>query len=242
MKRLSLFVTLVAASITAALAFGAASASAATCTPTGYQQDGTDLTAAYIGTLNVGDANNHTDLDATGCDIGVYGSALHVDVHGARYYGVLANGLPGSFGGTVYDNHVYDIGDLPSFSGNQHGVGIKLQDSSGLVGQNTVSQYQKNGIVVTGSSTAYVENNTVTGRGKLTTIAQNGVEFLFGAGGTAKDNAVSDLWYNDSPDAVTACGLLFIESGAVKSSGNKYRNDETNLCNFGQRGGGNFTP
>ena len=49
----------------------------------------------------------------------------------------------------------------------------------GTVSGNRIYDYQKNGVVATGQGTAVqVLNNTVTGRGHLTTIAQNGVVIL----------------------------------------------------------------
>ena len=50
----------------AVAAVPAAAFAAATCTPTGFIRDGIDLTAAQIGGTVTG------ELDATGCDIGVY--------------------------------------------------------------------------------------------------------------------------------------------------------------------------
>ena len=66
MKRLTFVAALVAATLTAALAIGTVSASAATCTATGFFRDGINLTAAQIGGTVTG------DLDATGCNIGSY--------------------------------------------------------------------------------------------------------------------------------------------------------------------------
>src|ERR1700741_793799 len=61
---------------------------AATCTHTGFIRDGIDLTAALINPHDVSG-----DVDATGCEIGVYyssgvhGHVENANVHGARYFG-----------------------------------------------------------------------------------------------------------------------------------------------------------
>ena len=262
MKRLSLFATLVAASITAAITVGATSASAATvdgvpvtCQPTGFIRDGINMTAAVIGGANT-DVNASTAGGTPACNIGVYvppGSSAAIyqsQIHGANYFGVVANASHASVAG----NHVYDIGESP-FNGSQHGVGVFFttleQDgvtstgaaASGNIMLNTIDSYQKNGVVVNGPGAVIsTTDNTVTGEGQITYIAQNGIQYSRGAAGTVKTNTISDNWYADSPDAVQACGLLYFNSDAVKASGNKFRGDEQNVCNFGARGGGNFTP
>src|SRR4051812_17520712 len=65
---------------------------AVTCTPTGFFRDAINMTAAKInpaGTVS-------GDVDATGCNIGVYyssgkGSVKQANIHGANYFGVLVS-------------------------------------------------------------------------------------------------------------------------------------------------------
>ena len=91
----------------------------ATCTPTGFYRDGIDLTAAKIGGKVTG------DLDATGCDIGVYygpgtkGSVKKATIKNAKYFGVV------NYRGkvNVKNSTISQIGNTP-FDGSQHGVGI----------------------------------------------------------------------------------------------------------------------
>src|SRR6266550_8759871 len=96
--------------ISLALAFVAApAAQAAGCIPTTFERDGFLLTAAQVG----GDVTG--DLDATGCDIGVYyapgstGNVTDATIHGARYFGVVADGATVD----VTDSDVHDIGNDP---------------------------------------------------------------------------------------------------------------------------------
>src|SRR5713226_1708753 len=117
-------------------------ADAATCTATGFVRDSINLTAAKIGGTVSG------SLDATGCDIGVYfatpGSVTPgAQIFGARYFGVVNDGTSV----TIEGASVLTIGKNP-FKGAQHGTGIYFPNGgSGVIDGNTVSAYQKGGIV-----------------------------------------------------------------------------------------------
>ena len=199
---------LFALALLAIVALAASGAYAATCTPTGFYKDGINLTAAVV---NPSGAYSST-LDSTGCNIGVYywpgatGTVDGADISGANYFGVLVAGdcgagapscTPGATSVDVENSTVSDIHDLPSLDGAQHGSGIAYYDyslsgsASGTASRNTVSDYQKGGIVVLGTGASVsVSDNTVTGIGPTSAIAQNGIEFDFGA-------AVVDLSGND---------------------------------------------
>src|SRR2546430_301783 len=92
--------------VSLALAFAAPAAQAAGCTPTTFERDNMFLTAAQVG----GDVSG--DLDATGCDMGVYyapgstGNVTAATIHGARYFGVVADGAAVD----VTGSDVHDIG------------------------------------------------------------------------------------------------------------------------------------
>ena len=231
MKRLNLFTALFAAAITAALSLGAVTASAATtCTSTGFYRDGIDLTAAVI---NVGTVNGPVDASAaaTGgapCNIGVYygpgtsGTVNGADISGANYYGVVVAGAAVNVTGAT----IRDIGESP-LNGSQHGVGVFYTSrngdntgnndavdigtkTTGTLSGSTITKYQKNGVVVNGShAIASVSNNTVTGEGPITYIAQNGIQFGRGAGGSASGNSVSKNQYSGANNASSAAFLVF---------------------------------
>ncbi len=209
-------------------------------------RDGINLTAAQIG------GNVTGNLDATGCNIGVYygpgtsGTVNAATIHGANYYGVVANAAAVN----VTSSSIHDIGETP-LNGTQHGVGVLyttiLQDGSstgpsatGTLSGTTITNYQKNGVVVSGPG-AFVSvlNDTVTGQGPVDYIAQNGIEIALGGSATVTGNTVSGNWY--TPATVTACGLLFFQANGVKQSKNNLFGNQTNLCNAG-RGGGNTNP
>jgi hypothetical protein len=228
---------------------------APTCTQTGFVRDGINLTAAQIGGTVTG------TLDATGCNIGVYygpgtsGTVSGANISGANYYGVVANAANVN----VTNSSVHNIGEVP-FDGTQHGVGVLYttinQDgtstgssATGSLSGNTISLYQKNGVVVTGLGAAVtVTNNVVTGAGPISYIAQNGIQISFDAAAKLSGNNVS--LNNYTPSKVTACGLLLYKAGGVSGAtkaglsfikaDNNFHNNETDICNFGK--GGGFSP
>jgi hypothetical protein len=97
--------------------------------------------------------------------------------------------IHGGGSATVENNQITSIHDNP-FSGCQSGVGIQVGEDSddttdgivagpgtGTLTDNTITLYQKGGILVDGDgSSATITGNTVTGVGKTTVIAQNGIE------------------------------------------------------------------
>ena len=222
------------------------------CTPTGFYRDGIDLTAAKIGGTVTG------TLDATGCNIGAYfnasnpGSVTSATIHGANYYGVVVDRAAVN----ITNANIHDIGEAQP-NGSQHGVGVLYTtrdwlstdptnvaftengNATGTLNGSAITRYQKNGVVVIGSgATVKVQNNTVTGYGRINYIAQNGIQISFGATAAVTGNTVSGDYYTPKP--VTACGLLFYQAAGVKQSGNVFFGNEINVCNVG-RGGGNVS-
>jgi hypothetical protein len=221
-------------------------AEAAKCTATGFVRDSIDLTAAQIGGAVSG------TLDATGCDIGVYfakpGSVTPgAQIFGAIYYGVVNDGTTV----TVEGASIHNIGENP-FNGSQHGVGIYFTNGgSGVIDGNTVSAYQKGGIVITlpepwngAATTATVTNNTVSGLGPVGFIAQNGIQVSRGAVASVRGNDISNNFYTgeagllnaggESPEGFEyfSTGLLLFEAGAgTKTSDNQFSGNQHNFAN-----------
>jgi len=128
------------------------------CIATGFVRDGIDLTAVVIDpTAPLGG-----EVDATGCNIGVYfspGSDGVVDgaeIFGANYYGVLVNAAHAN----IVDSAIHDIGESP-LNGAQHGIGVMYTtfnhpgqvtgtEASGLLADSRITNYQKGGVVITG--------------------------------------------------------------------------------------------
>ncbi|RPI50222.1 MAG: hypothetical protein EHM55_21880, partial [Acidobacteria bacterium] len=128
--------------------------------------------------------------DGTGCDIVIYysagaeGSVKDALVTGGKRFGILVNGDAGDVSVDIQDSYINQIGDTPTFTGNQYGVAIYYRaffaagSATGRVSGNTISQYQKGGIVVNGpGSNVQVQENTVVGLGPVSFIAQNGIQF-----------------------------------------------------------------
>lgn len=202
-------------------------AAAATCTPTGFFRDGINLTAAMI---NPGDVSGAT-VDATGCNIGIFfgpgvsGSVDSSQVMNANYFGIVvagdtvdASGNETGAGATSVDvtnNAVNNIGEMP-LNGTQHGVAIYYRacapnsSATGTVAGNTLTNYQKGGIVLSCSgAAASISGNTVTGQGPVTYIAQNGIQIGYGASGQVMRNTVTGNAYSGTNDASSA-GILIV--------------------------------
>jgi hypothetical protein len=219
--------------ITAALAVALAAsistigpASAATCTQTGFFRDGINMTAAQIG----GNVTSAASLDATGCNIGVYygplydangvptgtsapaGNVTGATIFGANYFGVVVNGDIGVVSVNVTNSSVSQIGESP-LNGTQHGVAVYYRafggSAGGTISGDTVSGYQKGGITINGNVSATITNNTVTGQGPVSYIAQNGIQIGYGAMATVTGNTVTGNAYSGS-NLASSAGILVV--------------------------------
>jgi parallel beta-helix repeat protein len=184
------------------------------CTPTGFVRDGINLTAAVINP--VGSVSG--DVDGSGCNIVVYydhgsGAVKNANIHGANYYGVVVNGDISNVSVDITNSSVHDIGDTP-FSGDQHGVAVYYRafgsaTTSGKISNNTISSYQKGGIVVNGASSATIQDNVVTGLGRVIFIAGNGIQVGYGANAQVMRNTVTGNAYTGLNSASSG-GILVV--------------------------------
>jgi Right handed beta helix region len=257
MKRLFLFTSLLLACDNSATepaakpSLDVGVAVAGVCTPTPFRRDGRVLTAAVIGSaLPI----TRAVIDATGCDIGIYyppgtaGSVNQSTVAGAGYYGIVNH----SAHVDVTQSSVSNIGERP-FNGAQHGNAVLYTTENQVVGTdgdvlraagsaggtvsgNSVSLYQKGGIVVRGAgASADILDNHVRGLGPVDFIAQNGVQVSFGGTAVVRENVVTDNNY--TPAGTTSCGVLLFQAAGAKVQENTYFDNETNMCNAGKGGG-----
>jgi hypothetical protein len=192
-----------------------AMANAVTCSGTGFSRDGNEMTAAQIG------GNVTGELDATGCNIGVYydnahtGNVTGANIHGANYFGVVVNGDVGAMSVNVTNSAVHDIGETPlTGQGSQHGVAIYYRalgigTASGTISGDTITNYQKGAITIAGTTSATITNNTVTGQGRVSWIAQNGIQVGYGAKATVSGNTVTGNAYTGT-DGVSSAGILVV--------------------------------
>lgn len=215
----------------------AGAVSAATCTATGFYENGINLTAAQINPTSV------TGTVASNCDIGVYfdsvssGTVSGATISGETYYGVLVNGATDV---TVTRTTISQIGNSP-LNGDQYGVAVAyVSGSTGAISDNSISSYQKNGIEVDGTGTSVdIMGNTVTGQGVGFGNAQNGIQISDGASApTVSGNTVTENIYTESAaKGYVATGILLYLAGTtptvgqIASSNDSYRN-QVNIANF----------
>jgi hypothetical protein len=182
----------------AAVAFLPGSASAVQqCTMTPYYWYGTQMDAKLVDPGSVTGT-----LDASPCEIAVYydsgsGSVSGADISGANFFGVLNNGADVTVSGST----IHDISEQP-LAGGQHGFGVFFDaGSTGSITNNTITGYQKGGIVVHGPNASQVPitGNSVTGAGPTSILAQTGIEIGEGAttlvtGNTVDANSYTGGW------------------------------------------------
>jgi parallel beta-helix repeat protein len=140
-------------------------------------------------TANVTNVKITTNLLADVCDAGVN-----------RLRGILFDGASGNITDNVVTNINQNQGAV--FSGCQEGNAIEVRNFGlspttvrARIDGNTISGYQKTGIVVNGDADGTVTDNTVTGDGPQDHIAQNGIQIGFGATAQVKHNQVSGNAY-----------------------------------------------
>lgn len=212
MKRLAFLLSLLCLFTTLSL-------NALTCTPTGFVRDGINMTAVVINP-----ATKVTgQVDATGCNIGVYIDGVDAtidtaEIFGANYFGVVVNGDVGSPSASIINSNIHDIGESP-LNGTQHGVAIYFRSffltggASGTVSNDSFTNYQKGGIVAVGQGVnVAITDNVVTGQGPVTYIAQNGIEIGYGASASVMRNRVTGNAYSGTNDA--SSGGVIVVGGA----------------------------
>jgi len=126
----------------------------------------------------------------------------------------------------VKNSRIHNIGDKPMFTGAQHGVGVYYfafsdgASATGAISGNTVSLYQKGGIVANGPNAAVsISGNTVTGNGPVPYIAQNGIQIGFGGDGLIMRNQVTGNSYTGFNSASSSGILIFGGCGDALTTG-----------------------
>jgi hypothetical protein len=129
--------------------------------------------------------------------------------------------------GTITYNAVRNVLMDPADQGCQDGLAINVESNTGAppvtVSNNSVRNYDKNGITASGPGTGggpevTVTGNTVIGLGATTVIAQNGIQIGYGATGSVTSNYVADDIYINPVDCVTcygSSGILIYASAGV---------------------------
>ena len=141
----------------------------------------------------------------------------------------------------IHNNVITNIRDNP-LGGCQNGVAIRVgskalgQTGTAKITNNTISDYQKGGIVIDNTgSYADIEGNVVEGAGETTAIAQNGIQISRGATATLINNTIEDNLCDHvscGPDASQddqSAGILLYQSGDVTVQGNTISNNDLGL-------------
>lgn len=127
----------------------------------------------------------------------------------------------------VEGNTIIHIHDIPA-SGAQTGYGVEVMGGgSASISDDSISDYQKNGIEVRdASSTAIICNVVVTGDGPTAVTVQNGIVFFNGAAGSVSDSTVSK---NQTLLTAESGGILAFNSGQVFIFDNVAFNNDGNI-------------
>ena len=160
-----------------------------------------------------------------------------------RLRGILLQGASGS----ITNNTVVNINQ--GASGCQEGNGIEVRNAPFdgthqstqvvVIAGNTVTNYQKTGIVANGDVQVVIAGNTTTGAGPVSYIAQNGIQVGFGGLGEVTGNTISGNFYtgcSNQAAAMTDCvpytatGLLLydVDASLVKTDNNALRDNQSN--------------
>jgi hypothetical protein len=139
--------------------------------------------------------------------------------------------------GKITDDAVRNVLMDPADQGCQLGLAINVESNTGApaitISDNSVRNYDKNGITVSGPGTgaagpdATVTSNTVIGLGATTAIAQNGIQIGYGAtGSVTTNNVVDDIYINPAcggngePPCYGSSGILIYGSAGITVTSN----------------------
>jgi len=186
---------------------------------TGLAQNGSDIfgnpVAAQIFVAGAGSVTiSHLTVDGTGNLLSGCGAPNMTGI----YYQNSA--------GTITDNAVRNQLMDPADQGCQLGLAINVESDTGAplitISNNSVRNYDKNGITADGPGTGpgpvvTITGNTVIGLGATSVIAQNGIQIGFGATGSATNNHVADDIYT-GPTYGSAGILIYASAGVTASS------------------------
>ncbi len=145
-----------------------------------------------------------------------------------RMFGILFHNASG----LIDQLAVKDIRYTP-LDGMQSGVAIYAYNEDNTpraitVSNNTVTGYQKGGIVMNGVGlTAHVVDNTVTGIGPTPLIAMNGIQFAYGSTGTITGNDISGHAYTGAD--YSAAGILIYGASGIEISQNLIHDNQVGI-------------
>jgi parallel beta-helix repeat protein len=170
--------------------------------------------AAQIFVQNAHVTVSHLTVDGTGNNL----SGCGVDPIGIYFQNAS---------GKITDNVARNQQMDPADQGCQVGLAINVESTSGSpavnISDNSVRNYDKNGITASGPGTGggpdvTVTANTVIGVGATAATAQNGIQIGFGATGSVTNNYVADNIYTGL--IYGSSGILLYASAGITVTGN----------------------
>ena len=185
--------------------------------PNGFTLDGAGHTITAVDPVGghfVGGVvqNGGATANVTNLDITTSGLAGVCDAGANRLRGILFEGASGS----ITNNTVTNINQGLT-NGCQEGNAIEVRNIGAptaravLIDQNTVTDYQKTGIVTNGNLVVTITDNIVKDSGGTSAfIARNGIQVGYGATGMVKRNTVTG---NSYTGASTVSGGILVVGG-----------------------------
>lgn len=148
-----------------------------------------------------------------------------------RLRGIFFDGASGSITG----NTVSEINQ--GSSGCQEGNAIEVRNApfdgthpntvAVTISGNTLSDYQKTGILANGDVYAVVAGNAISGLSPVPFIAQNGIQLGFGASGQVTDNSVDGNWFTGAN--WTSAGILLFQASDSDVKNNTVVESQTGI-------------
>lgn len=185
-----------------------------------------DALAVAVSVQNAEDVNID-GLIVDGSNNGLTGCA-------PRLIGILYENASGRVSHNAVRNFNLGSANNGCQSGNAIEVETAADGSSRVeVSENSVQNYQKNGI--TGNETGTemdLEGNTVTGVGATTGAAQNGVQIGYGAAGRIRNNTITDNIYSPCTAATcdtNAAGILIYNSDGIDIENNSVGSNQIGI-------------
>ena len=167
---------------------------------------------------------SHLTVDGNGNALGSCGTNL---------IGIYFKNSAGKITDNVARNQILG----PADEGCQVGLGIDVESDSGApavsVSNNSIHNYQKNGITASGPGTGggpamAITGNTVIGIGATPVIAQNGIQIGLGSTGKVTSNTVAADIYTGGNSAGT--GILIYASTGITVSGNSVESTQFGIA------------
>lgn len=179
-------------------------------------------------------ANGGSSAWVTRLEVSAMGLANVCDGGGDRLRGIMFEGASGAITHSLVD------GINQGASGCQEGNAVEVRDFDGgpeasvvEMAHNTLTNWQKTGIVCNGDSRCSIHHNTIGASATQANLAANSVQFGFGAGGSLENNKVAGNSWCGPSDFVATAVLLFVPAATLVESNWIDGNADVGIYGFG---------